>query len=76
MLNKTLLKSDIKTLLTEMRAEEDQDASLEKLATGLADIIDAYIKSGKATIPAAAIVTTGTATTQTGPAANLQLTIS
>ncbi len=62
-LNKTALAQSILKLMTDARKETEIDDS--KFANGLADAIDAFVKTGEvqAGIP---VSTTGTATAQTG----------
>lgn len=62
-LNKTALAQSILKLMTDARKETEIDDS--KFANGLADAIDAFVKTGEvqAGIP---VSTTGSATAQTG----------
>ena len=62
-LNKTALAQSILKLMTDARKETEIDDS--KFVNGLADAIDAFVKTGEvqAGIP---VSTTGTATAQTG----------
>lgn len=62
-LNKTALAQSILQLMTEARKETEIDDS--KFANGLADAIDAFVKTGEvqAGIP---VSTAGSATAQTG----------
>lgn len=61
-LNKTQLKQSIVTILTaEQNVTENPTASIARIADGIAQAIDVYIK--QATI---VVNTTGTATAQTG----------
>jgi hypothetical protein len=62
-LNKTALAQSILKLMTDARKETEIDDS--KFANGLADAIDAFVKTGEvqAGIP---VSTTGTAVAQTG----------
>lgn len=62
-LNKTALAQSILKLMTDARKETEIDDS--KLANGLADAIDAFVKTGEvqAGIP---VSTAGSATAQTG----------
>ena len=62
-LNKGTLKADIKSLLTSNAESEDKTQSLEYFSSGLADIIDGYVKSQ--TITVSGVVTVGSAATQT-----------
>lgn len=69
MLNKTELQADILALLQDMAGREtDPFGARMHFATELANLIDLYIKSAQVTIPSGAIVTTGTATTQSNAA--------
>ncbi len=43
-LNKQILKSDIKTMLNELKNELDQDDAIENYATKLSDAIDDYVR--------------------------------
>lgn len=67
-LNKTALAQSILKLMTDARKETEIDDS--KFANGLADAIDAFVKTGEvqAGIP---VSTTGTATAQTGATTGL-----
>jgi hypothetical protein len=62
-LNKTALAQSILKLMTDVRKETEIDDS--KFANGLADAIDAFVKTGEvqAGIP---VSTAGSATAQTG----------
>ena len=62
-LNKTALEQSILKLMTDARKETEIDDS--KFANGLADAIDAFVKTGEvqAGIP---VSTAGSATAQTG----------
>lgn len=62
-LNKTALAQSILKLMTDARKETEIDDS--KFANGLADAIDAFVKTGEvqAGIP---VLTAGSATAQTG----------
>lgn len=62
-LNKTALAQSILKLMTDARKETETDDS--KFANGLADAIDAFVKTGEvqAGIP---VSTAGSATAQTG----------
>lgn len=62
-LNKTALAQSILQLMTEARKETEIDDS--KFANGLADAIDAFVKTGEVQ-PGITVSTTGTATAQTG----------
>ncbi|MEO1053908.1 MAG: hypothetical protein AAFX87_24945 [Bacteroidota bacterium] len=68
MLNKQGLKSDIKSLLGNMASidapEDSQGDAFDTLADGLANIIDAYIRSQSLTIPPGGITTAGSPTAQ------------
>lgn len=64
-LNKTKLKSDIKSLLQDMMKKE-KDAT-DEFADKLATIIDTYVKGATITVAAGIPVSTaGTAVAQTG----------
>ena len=59
-LNKAALKSGIQSLCSHSNTPE-------AFATGLADLIDAYVKTGTVTVASGiAVATTGSATAQTG----------
>jgi hypothetical protein len=60
-LNKTVLKTTIVALLTEMLTKEEN--SIEEFATRLSDAIDVFVKTGTVSV---SVSTTGTATAQTG----------
>lgn len=62
-LQKEVLAQSILTLMTQMRKETEIDDS--KFANGLADAIDAFIKTGEVQ-PGITVSTTGTAAAQTG----------
>lgn len=62
-LNKTALAQSILQLMTEARKETEIDDS--KFADGLADAIDAFVKTGEVQ-PGITVSTTGTAAAQTG----------
>lgn len=62
-LNKTALAQSILKLMTDARKETEIDDS--KFADGLADAIDAFVKTGEVQ-PGITVSTTGTATAQTG----------
>jgi hypothetical protein len=62
---KATLKSQIKSLMTDMRAREEN--SDDEFADRLSTIIDNYVKSATITVPAGqSVSTTGTAVAQTG----------
>lgn len=62
---KATLKTQIKTLMTDMRTRESN--ADDEFADRLATLIDGYIKSATITVPAGIPVsTTGTAVAQTG----------
>ncbi len=70
---KAAVAADISDALAALPRGEDQSAAawviiLDKIATWIA-------AEGKATLPAASVVTTGNAATQTGPAAPVLLSI-
>lgn len=60
-LNKSALKTEIASLLTEMLAKEEN--SIEEFATRLSDAVDAFVKTGVVSVN---VATKGTATAQTG----------
>lgn len=62
-LNKTALAQSILKLMTDSRKETEIDDS--KFADGLADAIDAFVKTGEVQ-PGITVSTTGTAAAQTG----------
>ena len=62
-LNKTALAQSILKLMTDARKETEIDDS--KFANGLADAIDAFVKTGEVQ-PGITVSTTGTASAQTG----------
>lgn len=62
-LNKTALAQSILKLMTDARKETEIDDS--KFADGLADAIDAFVKTGEVQ-PGITVSTTGTAVAQTG----------
>lgn len=62
-LNKTALAQSILKLMTQTRKETEIDDS--KFANGLADAIDAFVKTGEVQ-PGITVSTTGTAAAQTG----------
>lgn len=62
-LNKTALAQSILKLMTDARKETEIDDS--KFADGLADAIDAFVKTGEVQ-PGITVSTTGTAFAQTG----------
>ena len=62
-LNETALAQSILQLMTEARKETEIDDS--KFANGLADAIDAFVKTGEVQ-PGITVSTTGTAAAQTG----------
>lgn len=62
-LNKTALAQSILKLMTDARKETEIDDS--KFANGLADAIDAFVKTGEVQ-PGIPVSTTGTAAAQTG----------
>ena len=62
-LNKTALAQSILKLMTDARKEIEIDDS--KFADGLADAIDAFVKTGEVQ-PGITVSTTGTAAAQTG----------
>lgn len=62
-LNKTALAQSILKLMTDARKETEIDDS--KFANGLADAIDAFVKTGEVQV-GIPVSTTGTAAAQTG----------
>lgn len=62
-LNKTALAQSILKLMTDAKKETEIDDS--KFADGLADAIDAFVKTGEVQ-PGITVSTTGTAAAQTG----------
>lgn len=62
-LQKDVLESSILNLLTQMRQETEIDDS--KFAKGLADAIDAFVKTGEVQ-PGIPVSTTGSAAAQSG----------
>lgn len=64
---KETLTNNIKGLLNNLVQSEDQEASIDNLATELANIIDTYIKTGTVTVAAGIpVATAGSAAAQTG----------
>lgn len=64
-LNRLQLKNDLKSLLQDMKAQDDSNQALEIYADRLSTIIDNYIKSATVN-PGIAVSVTGTAAAQTG----------
>ena len=62
-LNKTQLNADIKALLNVMITKTDQAQGIDDFASGLADIIDAYIKTASISANPAQITAAGMANT-------------
>ena len=63
-LNKAALKTALIALFTaEQDEEESASQSIERLATGMTNAIETFVKSGQVTVT---VATTGTATSQTG----------
>ena len=63
-LNKAALKTGIQALA---QNTAENEGSYADFADGLANLIDAFVKSGTVTVPAGvAVATTGTAAAQTG----------
>jgi hypothetical protein len=63
-LNKADLKTALIHLLTAEQNEEESPAqSIERLATGISNAFDAFVKSGEVKVT---VTTTGTATNHTG----------
>ncbi len=63
---KSKLKAQIKSLLNELKTEEDQDASIEKFADRLSACIDEYIKSATVNTSVVGSSVSGGAVTGTG----------
>lgn len=66
-LNKTALKNSIRALIEESFQNQDPDSrevAWDNFATKLADAIDVYTKTATVVIAPGAVVTTGSATTQ------------
>ncbi len=63
MLSKIILTNDLKAFLNRNVKQEDKEQSINDFASGLADIIDSYIRSQ--TITVTGIVTAGSPATQT-----------
>ncbi|MGZ9677545.1 hypothetical protein [Flavobacterium sp. GNP002] len=63
-LNKAALKNALIELFTaEQEEEQNASQSIERLATGIANAFEAFVKSGQVSVN---VTTTGTATSQTG----------
>tara|TARA_R110000868_G_scaffold52171_6_gene165045 strand:+ start:29384 stop:29602 length:219 start_codon:yes stop_codon:yes gene_type:complete len=63
-LNKANLKTALIALFTaEQDEEENANQSIERLATGISDAVEAFVKSGTVNVN---VTTTGTATNHTG----------
>lgn len=63
-LNKAALKDTLVSLFTNEQSEEESPAqSVERLATGIANAVDAFVKSGQVNVT---VATTGSATAQSG----------
>lgn len=63
-LNKAGLKNALIELFTnEQGEEENANQSIERLATGISNAIDAFVKTGTVSVT---VATTGTATSHTG----------
>ncbi|MNF85671.1 hypothetical protein D3C85_112870 [compost metagenome] len=63
-LNKAALKTALIDLFThEQKEEENAAQSIERLATGIANAFDAFVKTGQVNVT---VTTTGTATNHTG----------
>jgi 2-keto-4-pentenoate hydratase/2-oxohepta-3-ene-1,7-dioic acid hydratase in catechol pathway len=64
-----VIKSQINALTTSLNSgdvvNKDPDATIDEFTQGLADIIEAAIKSATITIPPGTIITTGSPATQT-----------
>lgn len=46
-LNKAQLKSDIKTMLNELKEDLNQEAAIERYASQLAEAVDNYVKTAQ-----------------------------
>lgn len=44
-LNKAQLNKDLKSLFSDLSSSEDKERSIERFSSGLADLIDGYIKT-------------------------------
>ncbi len=68
MLNKELLKQEIKqAFLDEQTEEQDANASVDRLSEKLANAFDKFVRNGKVEIEAGiSVSTTGTSTAQMG----------
>lgn len=63
-LNKAALKDSLVSIFTNEQSEEESPAqSVERLATGIANAFDAFVKSGQVNVT---VTTTGSATAQSG----------
>lgn len=63
-LDKTALKNSLIALFTaEQDEEESATQSIERLAAGISNAMDAFVKSGQVSVT---VTTTGTATNHTG----------
>ncbi len=61
------LKADIKSILTDLKNDENQEGAIEKYAHKLSIAIDKYIRSGTVEIEAGiAVSTTGSSSAQSG----------
>lgn len=69
-LDKASLLSGIETLLGDLQNASDREAAMSQLSSGLADLIDAYVKTGTVIvaqgIPVTVVVSTGIGATS-GP---------
>ncbi len=66
-LNKPTLQSALENLFQSMTQENDSDAGFKKLAEGMANAFDAFVKSGTVTVATGIpVATSGSATSQTG----------
>lgn len=68
-LNKTQLQTDILALLNNSYSETENGAQVRiDFANSLGDLIDAYVKSARITVPSGVVLVSGTATNQSNPA--------
>ena len=66
-LNVSKLQSDIESLLRSMSEVSDSEAGYKQFSSGLASLIDSYIKTADVTVdPGIPVSTAGTAISQTG----------
>lgn len=63
-LNKAILESALAEVFTnEQKEEKDPNASIQRIAKGIANAVDAYVRAGQVNVT---VTTTGTAAAQTG----------